>query len=173
MQPGETLQNFISERNRTMISKTWQGYYISKRVKNSEFHHYVKSIYKGEITWTTDYTYAKHYSEKTAKRLDAEIEESLLNGTCNNEFIIADSEVQEAPEVVEEQKPEEIETKEFFWNDEVKDIDEAMNHMLDCIAICSKSEYESDKVALEYCKSEYIRLAEVRAKAAKEWLAVW
>lgn len=89
-----------------MINKTWQGYYISKRVRNSEFHHYVKSIYKGEITWTTDYTYAKHYSEKTAKRLDAEIEESLLNGTCNNEFIIADSEVQEVPEVVEEQKPE-------------------------------------------------------------------
>ena len=56
---------------------------------------------------------------------------------------------------------------------EVKDIDKAMNHMLDCIAICSKSEYESDKVALEYCKSEYIRLAEVRAKAAKEWLAIW
>lgn len=74
---------------------------------------------------------------------------------------------------IEEQKPEEVETKEFFWNDEVKDIDEAMNHMLDCIAICSKSEYEGDKVALEYCKSEYIRLAEVRAKAAKEWFAVW
>lgn len=105
-----TFQNFIRERNKTMISKTWQGYYISKRVRNSEFHHYVKSIYKGEITWTTDYTYAKHYSEKTAKRLDAEIEESLLNGTCNNEFIIADSEVQETPEVVEEvaeeQQPE-------------------------------------------------------------------
>ena len=106
MQPGETLQNFISERNRTMINKTWQGYYISKRARDSEFHHYVKSIYKGEITWTTDYTYAKHYSEKTAKRLDVEIEESLLNGTCNNEFIIADSEVENEPETVEDTESE-------------------------------------------------------------------
>ena len=155
-----------------MISKTWQGYYISKRRKGTEFKLYVKSIYKGKITWTTDYTYAKHYTEKTAMRLDAEIDEGIRNGEFDND-ILADSEVQEVPEVVEEQKSEEIETKEFFWNDEVKDIDEAMNHMLDCIAICSKSEYESDKVALEYCKNEYIRLAEVRAKAAKEWLAVW
>ena len=152
-----------------MISKTWQGYEISKRRRGTEFKLYVKSIYKGKITWTTDYTYAKHYTEKTAKRLDAEIDEGIRNGEFDND-ILADSEVQE---VAVEQKPEEIETKEFFWNDEIKDIDEAMNHMLDCIAICSKSEYESDKVALEYCKSEYIRLTEVRAKAAKEWLAVW
>lgn len=164
-----TLQNFIRERNKTMISKTWQGYEISKRRRGTEFKLYVKSIYKGKITWTTDYTHAKHYTEKTAKRLDAEIDEGIRNGEFDND-ILADSEVQEVPEVVEEQKPE---AKEFFWNDEVKDIDKAMNHMLDCIAICSKSEYESDKVALEYCKSEYIRLAEVRAKAAKEWLAVW
>ena len=153
-----------------MISKTWQGYYISKRRKGTEFKLYVKSIYKGEITWTTDYTYAKHYTEKTAKRLDAEIDEGIRNGEFDND-ILADNEVPEVvEEVAEEQKSE---AREFFWNDEVKDIDEAMNHMLDCIAICSKSEYESDKVALEYCKSEYIRLAEVRAKAAKEWLAVW
>lgn len=155
-----------------MITKTWQGYTISKRRRGTEFKLYVKSIYRGKITWTTDYTYAKWYTEKTAKRLDAEIDEGIRNGEFDND-ILADSEVQEAPEVVEEQKPEEVETKEFFWNDEIKDIDEAMNHMLDCIAICSKSEYESDKVALEYCKSEYIRLTEVRAKAAKEWLAVW
>ena len=94
-----------------MISKTWQGYYISKRVRNSEFHHYVKSIYKGEITWTTDYTYAKHYSEKTAKRLDAEIEESLLNGTCNNEFIIADSEVESEPETAKESEDKTMDNK--------------------------------------------------------------
>lgn len=155
-----------------MISKTWQGYTVSKRCKSEPFPVYVKSIYKGEITWTVDYTHAKHYTEKTAKRLDTEIDEGIRNGEFDID-IIADSEVQEIPEVVEEQKPEEVETKEFFWNDEVKDIDKAMSHMLECIAICSKSEYESDKVALEYCKSEYIRLGEVRAKAVKEWLAVW
>ena len=155
-----------------MIHKTWQGYMISKNRKGTRFPVYVKSIYKGKITWTTDYTYAKWYTEKTAKRLDAEIDEGIRNGEFDND-ILADSDIQEVPEVEEVVKEQKPEAKEFFWNDEVKDIDEAMSHMLDCIAICSKSEYESDKVALEYCKSEYIRLAEVRAKAAKEWLAVW
>ena len=91
-----------------MISKTWQGYEISRRRKGTEFKLYVKSIYKGKITWTTDYTHAKHYTEKTAKRLDAEIDEGIRNGEFDND-ILADSEVQELPEVeevVEEQKPE-------------------------------------------------------------------
>ena len=100
-----TFQNFIRERNKTMISKTWQGYEISKRRKGTEFKLYVKSIYKGKITWTTDYTHAKHYTEKTAKRLDAEIDEGIRNGEFDND-ILADSEVQEVPEVVEEQKLE-------------------------------------------------------------------
>lgn len=63
--------------------------------------------------------------------------------------------------------------REFYTNDEIKAIDEAMNHMLDCIAICSGSKYESNKVALQYCKDEYIRLEGVRAKAMKDWLDVW
>lgn len=92
-----------------MISKTWQGYTVSKRCKSEPFPVYVKSIYKGEITWTVDYTHAKHYTEKTAKRLDAEIDEGIRNGEFDID-IIADSEVQEIPEVVEEtikeQKPE-------------------------------------------------------------------
>lgn len=155
-----------------MIHKTWQGYEISKRRKGTEFKLYVKSIYKGKITWTTDYTHAKHYTEKTAKRLDAEIDEGIRNGEFDND-ILADSDIQEVPEVeevAEEQKPE---AKEFFWNDEVKDIDKAMNHMLDCIASYTGSENENGQDALKYFKSEYIRLGEVRAKAAKEWLAVW
>lgn len=155
-----------------MISKTFQGYAISKRIRGSEFSLYVKSIYRGKITWTTDYLYAKHYTEKTAKRLDAEIDEGIRNGEFDNN-ILADSEVQEVPEtkeVVEKQKPE---AREFFWNDEVKDIDKAMNHMLECIARYTGSEDENGQDALAYFKSEYIRLGEVRAKAAKEWLAVW
>ena len=88
-----------------MISKTFQGYTISKRIRGSEFSLYVKSIYRGKITWTTDYTYAKWYTEKTAKRLDAEIDEGIRNGEFDND-ILADSDIQEVPEVVEEQKLE-------------------------------------------------------------------
>lgn len=88
-----------------MITKTWQGYAISKRIRGSEFSLYVKSIYRDKITWTTDYTYAKWYTEKTAKRLDAAIDEGIRNGEFDND-IIADSEVQEVPEVIEAQKQE-------------------------------------------------------------------
>ena len=95
-----------------MISKTWQGYYISKRRKGTEFKLYVKSIYRGEITWTTDYTYAKRYTEKTATRLDAEIDEGIRNGEFDND-ILADSEVQEVPEVVEEVAEEQPEVKRY------------------------------------------------------------
>lgn len=70
-----------------MINKTWQGYYISKNRKGSRWKLYVKSIYKGKITWTTDYTYAKHYTEKTAKRLDAEIDEGIRNGEFDNDIL--------------------------------------------------------------------------------------
>lgn len=95
------IPNNRMERNRTMISKTWQGYCISKNRKGSRWKLYVKSIYKGKITWTTDYTYAKWYTEKTAKRLDAEIDEGIRNGKFDN-GILADSEVIEEPEVIEE-----------------------------------------------------------------------
>ena len=74
-----------------MINKTWQGYTISKRVQNSNFPVYIKSIYRDEITWTTDYLYAKHYTEKAAKRIDARIDENILNGTFTDKDIIADA----------------------------------------------------------------------------------
>ena len=63
--------------------------------------------------------------------------------------------------------------RKFFWSDEIKDIDAAIQHTLDCIAVCSDSEYESDKVALGYFKAEYDRLTDRRAKVAKDWLAIW
>lgn len=86
-----------------MINKTWQGYTISKRCGNEPFPVYVKSIYRGKITWTVDYTYAKHYTETAAKRIDAEIDDGIRNGEFAGKCLIADSEVQE---VVEEQQPE-------------------------------------------------------------------
>lgn len=73
-----------------MISKTWRGYEISKRVRGHKFPVYVKSIYKGEITWTTDYTYAKHYTEKTAKRIDATIDRDIRDGKFTDKDILAD-----------------------------------------------------------------------------------
>lgn len=94
-----------------MITKTWQGYYISKKRPGTEFKLYVKSIYKGKITWTTDYTYAKHYTEKTAKRIDAEIDEDIRNGKFADKDILADDMVHEEPEV-EETSAEIEETKE-------------------------------------------------------------
>lgn len=63
--------------------------------------------------------------------------------------------------------------RKFFWSDEIKDIDAAIQHTLDCIAICSGSEYESDRIALEYFKAEYDRLTDRRTKVAKDWLAIW
>lgn len=63
--------------------------------------------------------------------------------------------------------------REFFWSDEIKDIDAAIHHTLDCIAICSGSEYESDRIALEHFKAEYKRLEEIRANAVQDWLAIW
>ena len=63
--------------------------------------------------------------------------------------------------------------RKFFWSDEIKDIDAAIQHTLDCIAVCSDSEYESDKVALGYFKAEYDRLTDRRTKVAKDWLAIW
>ena len=73
-----------------MIKRTWQGYEISKRRKGTRFPVYVRSIYKGEIKWTVDYTHAKHYSEKTAKRLDAEIDQAIRDGKVANKDILAD-----------------------------------------------------------------------------------
>lgn len=63
--------------------------------------------------------------------------------------------------------------REFFWSDEIKDIDAAIQHTLNCIAICSGSEYESDRIALEHFKAEYDRLTNRRAEVAKDWLAIW
>lgn len=56
----------------------------------------------------------------------------------------------------------------FYWDSEVKNIDEAISWILDCIA-----EYQSDRKAVEYFKAEYDRLAERRAEAVRDWLAIW
>ena len=73
-----------------MINKTWQGYEISKQRKGSRFPVYVKSIYRGKITWTTDHLYARHYTETAAKRIDKEIDEDIRAGVFQDHDILPD-----------------------------------------------------------------------------------
>lgn len=154
-----------------MIRQTYQGFEISKRIRGSKFSMYVKSIYRGKINWTTDYAYAKHYTEVAAKRINAQIDEGIQNGEFDDMELLTDA---EALEVIDaEEQEEERKSRTFFWNDEIKTIDNAIDHTLKCIAICSGSEYESDRIALKHFKAEYIRLTKARTKAAEEWLAIW
>ncbi len=48
------------------LVSTFQGYKIRKLY--GKFWLYVSKVYNGEYTWTTDYTYAKPFALKTAKR---------------------------------------------------------------------------------------------------------
>lgn len=60
-----------------MISKTWRGYEVSAPIKGSRFKKYVRWVRAGYVYWTLDYTYAAHYSEKTALKHDANIKAGL------------------------------------------------------------------------------------------------
>ena len=55
------------------IYQTWRGYAIEYPLPGTEFSKYVKGVRKGKVTWTLDYTYAAHYSEKTARKHDENI----------------------------------------------------------------------------------------------------
>lgn len=79
-------------RGKAMITRTWKGYTISKKYKNHKFPVYVMSIYKGKINWTTDYAHAKHYTEKTAKRINAEIDRGIREGKFVGEDFVEDKE---------------------------------------------------------------------------------
>jgi len=59
------------------ICETWKGYEISREKPGHNFPVYVKSIRKGKVTWTTDYTYAAHYSLKTATKHDNNIRNGI------------------------------------------------------------------------------------------------
>lgn len=74
-----------------MINKTFQGYTISKRRRGHKFPLYVKSIYRGKITWTTDYLYAKRYTETAAKRINAEIDKGIENGEFKELHLLKDN----------------------------------------------------------------------------------
>ncbi len=45
---------------------TYRGYEIRKL--NGKFWLYISKIYNGKYEWVTDYTYAKHFSLKTAQK---------------------------------------------------------------------------------------------------------
>ena len=57
-----------------MIIRTWQGYEVCHKRGYQKL--YVKSVYKNKVTCTLDYTYARCYSEKTARMHD----ENIRNG---------------------------------------------------------------------------------------------
>ena len=57
-----------------MIIRTWQGYEVCHKRGYQKL--YLKSVRKGVVKWTLDYTFAGHYSEKTARMHD----ESIRNG---------------------------------------------------------------------------------------------
>ena len=48
------------------IIPTHRGYEIRKQ--NGKFWLYVSKVYGGKYDWVTDYTYAKHFSLKTAEK---------------------------------------------------------------------------------------------------------
>lgn len=50
------------------LDYTHHGYMIKKPNPNGKFFLYVSGYYKGKYKWTTDHTYAKHYSLETAKK---------------------------------------------------------------------------------------------------------
>lgn len=45
---------------------TFRGYEIRKL--DGKFYLYVSKVYNGKYTWVRDYTYAKHFSLKTAQK---------------------------------------------------------------------------------------------------------
>lgn len=45
-----------------MIHKTWRGYEVSHKSGYQKL--YVRSVYKGVVKWTLDYTHAGHYSDR-------------------------------------------------------------------------------------------------------------
>jgi len=63
-----------------MVYYTWKGYEISSFFKEYRHPMYVKSVRKGCVTWVTDYLYAAHYSEKTARKHY----ENIMSGVYEN-----------------------------------------------------------------------------------------
>ena len=48
------------------VSREWQGCIIQRREPGRKTHDYVSNYRNGEYTWVHDFTYAKHFSMKTA-----------------------------------------------------------------------------------------------------------
>lgn len=48
------------------ISSGWQGSLVQRREPGRKTHDYVSGYRNGEYTWCSDFTYAKHFSKKTA-----------------------------------------------------------------------------------------------------------
>lgn len=65
-----------------MILKHFDGYIIRQGERDKRIHNlYVKSIYRGKVTYTLDYTHAKTYKNRsTAAAINEKINAGLLRG---------------------------------------------------------------------------------------------
>jgi len=60
-----------------MIIETYKGYIIQKKRNGYKFPLYLVGVYKGCEHFTTDYTYARAFSRKTAEKHDKNIPEIM------------------------------------------------------------------------------------------------
>ena len=63
--------------DRIFLVKTFKGYAICAIQKQYARLVYVEKVYKSKYTWVTDHTYAKTWSETTAKKHLAKIREMM------------------------------------------------------------------------------------------------
>ena len=62
--------------------RTFKGWEIRKTDENNK-HSWLKSVYKGKYTFVSDYLYAKHYTEKTARAIVKLLNAKELEATVN------------------------------------------------------------------------------------------
>ena len=60
------------------LEYTYRGYAIKKPNPRGKVYLYVSGYYKGKYKFTTDYTYAKYYSLKTAQKHLAALEADAM-----------------------------------------------------------------------------------------------
>ena len=68
-----------------MITYTWRGYEVVHKSGYQKL--YLKSVRKGVVRWTLDYTHAGHYSEKTARMHDENIRNGKYLARCGYDIV--------------------------------------------------------------------------------------
>lgn len=63
--------------------ETYRGCEIF-RINDSGVKEYVQRVYKDEITWTRDYTFARHYALVSAEKMIEKLNSEFYGATCCN-----------------------------------------------------------------------------------------